>query len=203
MHAVTALARKIEGDPGDPADFLGVVDLGVDAPALAVGQVGDAARLAEVDPAGQLAHDHDVEAGYELFLQRRCFGQRVKTDRRAQVGEQLEILAQAQQAALGAQREIERIVLRATHRTEQHTIGGEGLVHDRVGDRGAIGVVGGTANLILGDVDLEATVVAEPVDHAPDFGHHFLPDAITGEHENILRHRQRPLFSYNFCCVPV
>ena len=167
------------------------------------GRSENAARLAEVDPAGQLAHDHDVEAGHGLFLQRRCFGQRVKTDRRAQVGEQLQILAQAQQAALGAQREIERIVLRATHRAEQHAIGGEGLVHDRVGDRGAIGVVGGTADLVLGDVDLKATVVAEPVDHPPDFRSSLPARCHHREHENILRHRQRPLFSYNFCCVPV
>ena len=45
------------------------VDLGVDAAPRAVGQVLDAARLAEIDAAGELAQDHDVQARDQLGLQ--------------------------------------------------------------------------------------------------------------------------------------
>ena len=62
---------------------LGGVGLGVEAALLAVGQRLDAARLAEIDAAGALAHDHQVEAAHHVGLQRRGIDQRVEHDRRA------------------------------------------------------------------------------------------------------------------------
>ncbi len=63
-----------------------------------------APRLAEVDAAGELADDQDVEAGHQFALQRRRPGERREQQRRAQVGEQAELCTQSQQAALGTLR---------------------------------------------------------------------------------------------------
>ncbi len=82
----------------DALDLVGVVDLGVDRALLAVAEVGDGLRLAEVDAAGQLAQDHDVEALDQLALERGGIGERRIGHGRAQVGVEREILAQAQQA---------------------------------------------------------------------------------------------------------
>ena len=97
-HLVAALAREIEGDAADALDLVGVVDLGVDAALLAVAEIDDLLGLAEIDAAGQLAHDHDVEALDDLALERRGVGERGIADRRAQIGVEREILAQPQQA---------------------------------------------------------------------------------------------------------
>ena len=45
----------------------------------------EAARVAERDARGQLAHDHDVQTGDDVLFQRRKIGQRVKALRGAQV----------------------------------------------------------------------------------------------------------------------
>jgi hypothetical protein len=86
---------------GDALDLVGVVDLRIDGALLAVAEIGDFLRLAEIDAAGQLAHDQDVEALDDLALQRRGIGKRRIADGRAQIGEELQVLAQAQQAGLG------------------------------------------------------------------------------------------------------
>ena len=58
--------------------------------------------LAEIDAAGELAHDHDVEPLDDLGLQRRSRSERRIADRRPQIGVKAELLAQAQQPRLGA-----------------------------------------------------------------------------------------------------
>ena len=68
---VVAGARQLEGDAGDALDLVGVVDLRVDAALLAVAEVDDLLRLAEIDAAGQLAHDQDVEALDQLAASAR------------------------------------------------------------------------------------------------------------------------------------
>ncbi len=128
-HPALPLAGELEGDAGDPADLLGRVDLRVDAAAAAVRQRLDAARLAEIDAAGELADDHHVEPADDLRLQRRGIDERIEDHRRPQVGEQRQVLAQAQQAALGLLGERQRVPLRAADGAEQHGIGGERIRH--------------------------------------------------------------------------
>jgi hypothetical protein len=86
---------------GDALDLRRGVDLGVEAALGAVRQGLDAARLAEIDAARQLAHDQMSRPCDDLRLQRGGAGERVEDHRRAQVGEEVHLLAQAQQAALG------------------------------------------------------------------------------------------------------
>ena len=87
MNQVPAFPRKLEGDRGDALDLVGVVDLGIDGALLAAAEIGDRLRLAEIDAAGQLAHDHDVEAVDQLALERGGVGERGIADRGAQVCE--------------------------------------------------------------------------------------------------------------------
>ena len=95
-HAVLPLARQFEGDAGDALDLAGGVGFGVEAALLAVGQRLDAARFAEIDAAGAFADDHQVQAADDVGLQRGGVDQRVQHDRGAQIGEQVEFLAQPQ-----------------------------------------------------------------------------------------------------------
>ena len=128
-HLVAALARQVEGDAGDALDLVGVVDLGIDGALLAVAEIGDGLRLAEIDAAGEFAHDHDVEAFDHLALQAGGFRQRRIAHRRAQIGEQAEILAQPQQAGLGPHLIGHAVPFRTADRAEDHGVGGRGLRH--------------------------------------------------------------------------
>ena len=53
--------------------------------------------LAEIDPAGELAHDQEVEALHHLALERGGVGQRRVADRRPEIGIEREVLAEPQQ----------------------------------------------------------------------------------------------------------
>ena len=131
---VAALARQIEGHARDALDLIGVVDLGVDGALLAVAEIGDGLGFAEINPAGQFAHDHDVEALDQFGLQAGGIGQRRIHHRRAQIREQAEILAQPQQARLGPRLIGHAVPFGTADRAEDHGIGGFRLGHGRVGD---------------------------------------------------------------------
>src|SRR5690606_34186310 len=94
-HAPVPLAGRLEGRAGDPADLPFRVAHRVEALAFARFGAAYAARLAEVDVAGQLPHDEDVESRHQLRPQRGGMGQFRIDQRRTQVGEEVEVLAQA------------------------------------------------------------------------------------------------------------
>ena len=127
VHLVVALAGEVEGDAGDALDLARRVDGGIDGALLAVLQRHDLLGLAEVGAAGQLAQDEDVEALHHLAPQRGGLGQRGIADGGAQVGEQVEVLAQPQQAGLGPDLVGHLVPLRPAHGAEQDGIGGVGL----------------------------------------------------------------------------
>jgi hypothetical protein len=76
------------------------------------------ARLAEVDVAGQLAENHDVEPGYDIGLERRRCRELGIEQRGPQIGKKPERLAHAEDALLRAQRRAERFPLRARRRPQ-------------------------------------------------------------------------------------
>ena len=86
----------------DAADFALAVAHGVDAFALAGGIGADAARLAKVNIAGELAHNQNIQPGHHFGFECRGVGQFFVQNRRAQIGKQIQIFADGQQAALGA-----------------------------------------------------------------------------------------------------
>ena len=75
-HLVAASCREIEGDAGDAGDLVRRVELRVDGALLAALQRDDLLGLAEIDAAGQFAHDDDVEAFHHLPLERGGVGER-------------------------------------------------------------------------------------------------------------------------------
>jgi hypothetical protein len=142
---------QVERDARNAVDLVLAVHVGIEAAALVVDGL-DAARLTEIDAAGQFAHDQDVEVGHQLRLQRRGRRQRLEQQRRPQVGEQLEPGAQPQQTAFRALEGGQIVPLRSAHRAEQH---GPGLT--RLGQRlfrqAASGLVdGGAAHQSLGEM---------------------------------------------------
>ena len=180
---VAAQAREFEGDAGDAVDFVRRVNLRVDGAAFAVGNRGDAARFAEIDAAREFAHDHDVEAGDDFGLERRRGFQRVEADRGAQVCEQAEVFAQAEQGRLGAFGVGNARPSRAAHRAEEHGVRVHRLLHRGFGDGRAVLVVGRAADEVAVDLELRARLGVEPGDDALDLGHHFGADAVAGEEE--------------------
>ena len=144
---VLARPRQFEGDARNPLDLERVVDLRVDAALLAVAEIDDLLRLAEIDAAGQLAHDQYVEALDDLLLQRGGCGKRRIADRGPQIGEKLQDpCASLQQAGLRADVVGHSIPFRPADRAEQHGVGGERLCHVRFRNRLAVSVIGAAAD---------------------------------------------------------
>ena len=134
------------------------VDLGVDAALLAVRQGFDAAWLAEIDAAGALAHDHDVEPAHHVGLEGRGVDQRVQHDGRAQVGEQAEFAAQGEDGEFGPVVEAEMVPLRAADGAEQHGVRLLGAGDGLLADGAALGVDRGTADQSLAEFEAGLTV---------------------------------------------
>ncbi len=180
-----AQPRQLEGHRGDALDLVGFVDLRIDGALLSVAEVDDLLGLAEIDAAGQLAHDHDVEAVDQLALQRRGVGERGITDRGAQIGEQLEVLAQPQQPGLGPLLVRNAIPFGAADGAEHHRVGLKRASHGRVRDRLAMGIVGRAADEVGLGLDGDAALAVDPSDDALDFGHHLRPDAVARQQQDI------------------
>ena len=177
---VATAAGEFKRRPRDAGNFGFRVALGVDANAFVAFHV-DATRFAKVDARGQFAHDHDVQTGNDLFLERREIGQRVKALRRTQVAEQVHFLAQTQQTAFRFDTEVEVIILRATDGPQQDGIDLLGFGHRFVSQWRAVSVIGAAADQILGHVKRHVALVTIPDDDALHLGHDFGADAVSGE----------------------
>src|SRR5206468_12074019 len=92
-HVPPPLGGKLERNLADPADFRRHIDLGIETAALPVWERFDAARLAEIDAADELAQDDEVNPARDLFAQWR--GRREGRGRLhwTHIGEQLHLLA--------------------------------------------------------------------------------------------------------------
>ncbi len=178
------LPRQLEGGAADALDLGLGIDLGVDAAAGAVGQRLDAARVAEIDAAGQLAHDQQVEPGDQLALEARRVGQRLENLRRAQIGEEVHLLAQAKQAALGLQLERQLLPFRAADRAEQHRVGGLRPRQGRIGQRHAVGIVGRAADQPLADIEAGDAALVEKLHHARHLAHDLGADAVARQDQD-------------------
>ena len=80
-------------------------------------------------------------------------GELLVADRRAEVGEQPEVLAQAEDGLLGAQRALELVVLPVADRAEQHRVGRLRELERGLGQRVAVRLVGGTADRRLFELE--------------------------------------------------
>jgi hypothetical protein len=100
------------------------------------GVARDAARLAVVDVAVELAQDEQVDARDDLGLERRGRQQLGEQERRPVVGEKRELAPQAQQAVARAAVERQQLLAGLARRAEEDGIGlarrGERLRRQRV-----------------------------------------------------------------------
>jgi hypothetical protein len=119
---VAALAGRFKAHPGNAADFFLSIDHGVEARAQAVARFY-AARFAEVDVAGKLAHHHQVQAfGGDVGAEQAGPGQLGQQQGRAQVGEQAQGLADAQQAFFRPFFRRKSVPLGAAHGGQEHGV---------------------------------------------------------------------------------
>jgi hypothetical protein len=183
---VAPLARELERDPADALDLVGVVDLRVDAALLPVAEVGDGFGLAEIHPAGELAQDDDVEPFDHIALEARGFGERRVAHGRADVGEQIEVFAQPQEAGLGSLVVGVLVPFRPADRAEDHGVRRLRLLDRLVGHGDAVSVVAGAADQPLLGVEAAHAVRVHPIDQALHFGHHLLADAVAGEEQQFV-----------------
>jgi hypothetical protein len=105
-------------------------------------------------------------------------------DGRAEIGEQAQRLAQAQDGLLGAQRALQLVVLPVAHGAEQH---GVGLLRElqRGGrQRMAAGLVGLAAH--VGPFEFKRQV--QRLQHLDRLGHDLGADAVARQHCNFLCH---------------
>ncbi len=178
-------ARQVEGHARDALDLVGVVDLGIDGALLAVAEIGDGFRLAEIDAAGQLAHDDDVEALDRLALEARRVGQCRIDDGRPDIAEQAEFLAQPQQPSLRPRFERHLVPFRTADRAEDHRVGGVRLGHGRVGNCDLVRVVAGAADQPLFGAEIGNTCPGVEIKQPLDLGHDLGADAVAGEQKKI------------------
>jgi len=105
--------------------------------------------LAEVQPAGQLAHEEHIYPGELLWAQRRC-GDQIRVDRHGpQVSKDAHAFAQGEQPLLGAHLGRWVVPFWPADRAEQHGVrllaGGQGFI----GQRRAVGVDRAAADQVL------------------------------------------------------
>ena len=141
------VARCFKGNAGDAPHFAFAVAQGVIALALACCVHADAARLAEVDAAGEFAHDEDVQPLHPFGFQRGAVNQRVHDLRRTQVGKQPQIGADSEQAGLRALCARQVVPFRPANAGEQHRIGGARLGFGRFRVGVAAGIHRATAEV--------------------------------------------------------
>ena len=197
VELLAAGAGEVEGDAADAVDLVGLVDLGVDGALLAVAEIGDLLGLAEIDAAGELADDQDVEAFDDLALERRGIGERGVADRGTEVGEELQVLAEAEEAGFGAHLVGDAVPLGAADRAEDDGVGTERLLHVLLGDRGAVLVVGAAADETGLELEVGKLLAVEPGDELFDLGHDLGADAVAGEEEERLACHS---LSFRVCC---
>jgi hypothetical protein len=103
----------------------------------------------------------------------------------AKVGEEVHLLAQAQETTLGLLGEVGGVPLRPTDRAEQHGIGLERRLHRIVRQWHAMLVEGGAADHVLLDVEADRALLAHPGDDLAHFVHDFGADAVARQHQQI------------------
>ena len=131
-------------------------------------------------------------------LQRAGVVQRRQRLDRAEVGEQAEALAQAEQALLGPRLVgIGRVPLRAADRGEQHGVGAAAGGERLVGQRRAVGVDRGAAEQVLLELELDADRVEDLDRRRRDLGAD--PVAGQGDDRRASQRRLDPMACARSC----
>ena len=182
---------------GAAADALDLVDRVVHivraglAPALVALA---AVVLAEVNVAGQLAADENVETVTDdLRLDRAGIRQRLVHLRRAQVDKQAERGAQAEQRLLRTLFTRNLVPLRAADRAEQHGICLLADLDGLLGQRDAVLVDRAAARKDFLKIELVAELLADLIEHEHSLGDDLRADAVALYYCDIIIHGIMPL----------
>ena len=178
-QALAALARNLERRTADALDLRLAVHQRVETFLLAIVQRAHATWLAKVNTTGQLAHDHDVQAGHHFRFQRGSFRQLRIQNGRAQVREQFKFGTQAQQTLLRPQWAIQRLILRTADRAQQNRICRARLIQRIFRQRMACGIVGRAADQPFFQFNIQATGL-QRMQNFYRFGDNLRANAVTG-----------------------
>jgi hypothetical protein len=137
-------------------------------------------RLAKVNVTGQLADDEDVQPRDQFGLEAGGTHQLLVADGGAEIGEQAQVLAQAQNGLLRAQRAVELVVLPVADGAEQYRVRGQCQLEGGFGQGMAMGLVGGTAD--QGSFHFQGQV--KHIQDLDGLGHNFGSDAVTRQYCN-------------------
>ncbi len=178
-------AREAECHARDPLDLRDGVA------ALVARRIGLAHAAAEVDPAGQLAHDQQVDALEQRFLERRGVVQRRLRQDGPQVGEQAERLAQAQDRLLRTHLRGGIRMARRADRAEQHGIGRTGERERRRRQRLLARVHGRGPDRRFDELEVVAEARRDRGERAHGLGRDFRADAVAGQDGDARLHSPR------------
>ena len=151
-------------------------------------RAGRLLTLAEVDAAGQLADDQEVDAGQQLRPERRRRDEAGMDRHRPQVGEQLQLAPEREQALLRADGRGRVVPPRPADRAQQDRVALAGPGHVLRPDRHAVRVDRVAAGGDVRPGDVEAERLARDVEHAPRGARDLRSDAVT-------RDRRDPVLS--------
>lgn len=136
----------------------------------------------------QLTHDEDIQACDDFRLEAGGLGQLRVQQRRAQVAEQAQLRTDLQQATLRADGRVDCVPLRTANGAEQNRIGSTGTCQGLVGQRYAVTVDGGTAQVIEAQLEAQRVLVVGQVQHLDRLSHDFRANAVTRKNQNLLAH---------------
>ena len=155
---------------------------------MTVGILLDAARLAEIDAAGQFADDHHVQTRDHLGAQTRSIRQGRVEHGGTQVTVQTEFRTQAQQAALRTDGTLDLVPLGPADSAEQDGIGSARGGQRRFGQGVAMGVDRTPTHERVLELAGESVALPEGLQYllggADDLG----PDAVAGKQQDLVRH---------------
>ena len=166
-------AGLFEGDAGDAGDLRAAVGAGVGGLAVR------ALAQAEIDAAGQLAHDQQVRPRYEVGSQRGLVRQRGVHAGRSQIGIDAERLAQGQKAGFGARGGL--VPFGSAHCAEEDRVGG------LAGGQGLVGQ-GFARTVRLLELHREAGQGGSPFDDGAGDAGDFRADPVTGQKDDAIGH---------------
>ena len=184
-QVLPSLARGVEGHARDPIDLANRVPHRIECLA---GLSIDLARLAEVEPAGQLPHDQQIRTARDLGLERAGLLEPRPDARRPQVGEYAEAFANGEQPAFGAllRRQVieRRIADRAKQRCRHRPARRECLRRER----GLAGAKRRPTHQLRGGLDGVAEAAGDRVQHVAGRGNDFRANPVTGNQSDIEFH---------------
>ena len=172
--------RQPKAQPQDSVDLLLGVGHAVDGPPSA-SRAPTLLRPPEVKAPGELADDQEVEPLEHLGLERGRIDQlRIARDG-AEVGEEAELLADAQQPVLGPGLSRGVVPLGAAHGAEEDRVGAPAHLERLVGQGRAEAIDGDPAHEPLAIGEAVAEQLADPVQDARALGRDLGADAVAAQ----------------------